>query len=92
MEDDSGADIHLQPVEDLTPEQVEAPEGGCGPWEAHPGASSWQDLWTRGERSPRQTRCKSMCEAGYPHQNGLKQGGGQASARQTEESDSERPR
>ncbi|GAB0190179.1 hypothetical protein GRJ2_001483200 [Grus japonensis] len=44
--------FHLQPVEDPTPEQVEAPEGGCGPWEAHAGASSWQDLWTRGERSP----------------------------------------
>ncbi|GAB0178707.1 hypothetical protein GRJ2_000336000 [Grus japonensis] len=40
------------------PEQVETPEGGCGPWEAHPGASSWQDLWTRGERSPRQGRDK----------------------------------
>ena len=26
------------------------------PWEAHTGASSWQDLWTRGERSPRQSR------------------------------------
>ena len=22
------------------------------PWEAHTGAGSWQDLWTRGERSP----------------------------------------
>ena len=26
------------------------------PWEAHAGASSWQDLWTRGEGSPRQSR------------------------------------
>ncbi|GAB0180036.1 zinc finger and BTB domain-containing protein 5 [Grus japonensis] len=43
-------------MEDPTPEQVEAPEGGCGPWEAHAGASSWQDLWTHGERSPRQGR------------------------------------
>ena len=25
-------------------------------WEAHAGASSWQDLWTLGERSPRQGR------------------------------------
>ncbi|GAB0199289.1 T cell receptor alpha chain MC.7.G5-like [Grus japonensis] len=41
-------------MEDPMPEQVEAPEGGCGPWEAHTGASSWQDLWTRGERIPRQ--------------------------------------
>ncbi|GAB0180774.1 EH domain-containing protein 4 [Grus japonensis] len=40
-------------MEDPTPEQVEAPEGVCGPWEAHNGASSWQDLWTCGERSPR---------------------------------------
>ncbi|GAB0180632.1 short transient receptor potential channel 6 [Grus japonensis] len=36
-------------------EQVEAPEGGCGSWEAHAGASSWQDLWTRGEGSPRRS-------------------------------------
>ncbi|GAB0185343.1 cAMP-dependent protein kinase inhibitor alpha [Grus japonensis] len=41
-------------MEDPTPEQVETPEGGCGPWEAHAGASSWPDRWTRGERSPRQ--------------------------------------
>ncbi|GAB0206761.1 hypothetical protein GRJ2_003141700 [Grus japonensis] len=34
------------------PEQVEAPEGGCGPWEAHAGASSWPDRWTREEGSP----------------------------------------
>ncbi|GAB0186107.1 hypothetical protein GRJ2_001076000 [Grus japonensis] len=44
------------PVEDPTLEQVEAPEGGCGPWEAHAGASSWQDLWTREDGSPRQGR------------------------------------
>ncbi|GAB0179550.1 AN1-type zinc finger protein 5-like [Grus japonensis] len=31
MEDNGGADIHLQPVEDPTPEQMEAPEGGCDP-------------------------------------------------------------
>ncbi|GAB0187756.1 hypothetical protein GRJ2_001240900 [Grus japonensis] len=43
-------------MEDPTPEQVEAPEGGCGPWEAHAGASSWQDRWTREEGSPRQGR------------------------------------
>ncbi|GAB0210017.1 hypothetical protein GRJ2_003467500 [Grus japonensis] len=43
-------------MEDPTPEQVEAPEGGCGPWEALAGARSWQDLWTCGERSPRQGR------------------------------------
>ncbi|GAB0178755.1 zinc finger and BTB domain-containing protein 5 [Grus japonensis] len=38
------------------PEQVETPEGGCGPWEAHPGASSWPDRWTCGERSPHGSR------------------------------------
>ncbi|GAB0203377.1 zinc finger and BTB domain-containing protein 5 [Grus japonensis] len=52
MEVNGKADIHLQPMENPMPEQVDAPEGGCGPWEAHVGASSWQDLWTRGERSP----------------------------------------
>ncbi|GAB0204741.1 zinc finger and BTB domain-containing protein 5 [Grus japonensis] len=44
--------VHLQPMEDPKPEQVEAPEGGCGPREAHAGASFWQDLWPLGERSP----------------------------------------
>ncbi|GAB0176357.1 AN1-type zinc finger protein 5-like [Grus japonensis] len=29
MEDDGGADIYLQPMEDPMPEQVETPEGGC---------------------------------------------------------------
>ncbi|GAB0204280.1 EH domain-containing protein 4 [Grus japonensis] len=43
-------------MEDPTLEQVEAPEGGCGPWEAHAGASSWPDRWTREEGSPRQGR------------------------------------
>ncbi|GAB0187733.1 hypothetical protein GRJ2_001238600 [Grus japonensis] len=43
-------------MEDPTPEQVEAPEGGCGPWEAHAGAGSWPDLWTREEGSPHQSR------------------------------------
>ncbi|GAB0176158.1 EH domain-containing protein 4 [Grus japonensis] len=43
-------------MEDSTPEQVEAPEGGCGLWEAHAGASSWPDRWTHGERSPHQGR------------------------------------
>ncbi|GAB0190182.1 AN1-type zinc finger protein 5-like [Grus japonensis] len=31
MEVDGGADIHLQPVEDPMPEQVDAPKGGCDP-------------------------------------------------------------
>ncbi|GAB0180280.1 AN1-type zinc finger protein 5-like [Grus japonensis] len=40
MEDDGGADIHLQPVEDPTPEQVEAPKGGCDPM----GSPQWSRL------------------------------------------------
>ena len=31
MEVHSGADIHLQPVEDPMPEQVDEPKGGCEP-------------------------------------------------------------
>ncbi|GAB0208359.1 AN1-type zinc finger protein 5-like [Grus japonensis] len=31
MEVNGGADIHLQPVEDPTLEQVDAPKGGCDP-------------------------------------------------------------
>ncbi|GAB0206886.1 hypothetical protein GRJ2_003154200 [Grus japonensis] len=31
MEDDGGADIHLQCMEDPTPEQVDAPKGGRDP-------------------------------------------------------------
>ena len=34
MEVHGGAEIHLQPVEDLTPEQVDVPKGGCGPVES----------------------------------------------------------
>ncbi|KAK4810989.1 hypothetical protein QYF61_014461 [Mycteria americana] len=34
MEVNGGADIHLQPMEDPTPEQVDAPEGGCDPVES----------------------------------------------------------
>ncbi|GAB0186401.1 hypothetical protein GRJ2_001105400 [Grus japonensis] len=48
MEVNDGADIHLQPVEDPTPEPVDAPEGGCGPM----GSPCWSrllagpvDLW-----------------------------------------------
>ncbi|GAB0177816.1 hypothetical protein GRJ2_000246900 [Grus japonensis] len=40
MEVDGGADIHLQPMEDPTPEQVEAPEGGCDPV----GSPHWSKL------------------------------------------------
>ncbi|GAB0179503.1 AN1-type zinc finger protein 5-like [Grus japonensis] len=34
MEDDGGADIHLQPMEDPMLDQVEAPEGGYDPVES----------------------------------------------------------
>ncbi|GAB0204715.1 AN1-type zinc finger protein 5-like [Grus japonensis] len=40
MEDDGGAGIHLQPMEDPMPEQVEAPEGGCDPM----GSPRWSKL------------------------------------------------
>ncbi|GAB0202867.1 hypothetical protein GRJ2_002752300 [Grus japonensis] len=40
MEDDGGADIHLQPMEDPTLEQVEAPEEGCDPV----GSPCWSRL------------------------------------------------
>ncbi|GAB0191352.1 AN1-type zinc finger protein 5-like [Grus japonensis] len=39
-EDDGGAAIHLQPVEDPILEQVEAPEGGCDPM----GSLRWRRL------------------------------------------------
>ncbi|GAB0180379.1 zinc finger and BTB domain-containing protein 5 [Grus japonensis] len=56
MEDDDGAEIpsaaHGGP---------HAGASGClkeavTPWEAQAGASSWQDLWSRGERSPHWSR------------------------------------
>ncbi|GAB0190813.1 zinc finger and BTB domain-containing protein 5 [Grus japonensis] len=56
MEDDGEQRFHLQPMEDPIPERVEAPEGGCDPWEAHAGADSWQDLWPCGQRSPHWSR------------------------------------
>ncbi|KAK4806863.1 hypothetical protein QYF61_012584 [Mycteria americana] len=34
MEVHSGADIHLQPMENPTPKQVDVPEGGCDPMES----------------------------------------------------------
>ena len=40
MEVNGGADIHLQPVEDPTPEQMDAPEGGCDPM----GSPRWSRL------------------------------------------------
>ncbi|GAB0204754.1 zinc finger and BTB domain-containing protein 5 [Grus japonensis] len=53
MEDDGEQRFHLQPMEDPKPEQVETHlKEAVTPWEAHAGASSWQDLWPRGERSP----------------------------------------
>ncbi|GAB0207708.1 epimerase family protein SDR39U1 [Grus japonensis] len=40
MEVNGGADIHLQPMEDPTPEQVDAPKGGCDPV----GSPRWSRL------------------------------------------------
>ncbi|GAB0208605.1 hypothetical protein GRJ2_003326200 [Grus japonensis] len=40
MEDDGRADIHLQPMEDPTLEQVDAPKGGCDPM----GSLCWSRL------------------------------------------------
>ncbi|GAB0207876.1 hypothetical protein GRJ2_003253300 [Grus japonensis] len=40
MEDDGGAGIHLQPMEDPTLEQVDAPKGGCDPV----GSLCWSKL------------------------------------------------
>ncbi|GAB0178094.1 epimerase family protein SDR39U1 [Grus japonensis] len=37
---DGGTDIHLQPMEDPTPEHVKAPEGGCDPV----GSPRWTKL------------------------------------------------
>jgi len=34
MEAHGGADLHLQPMEDSTLEQVDVPEGGCDPMES----------------------------------------------------------
>ncbi|GAB0204038.1 zinc finger and BTB domain-containing protein 5 [Grus japonensis] len=48
MEIDGGADIHLQPMEDPTPEQVEAPEGCHDPV----GSRLLAGPGTHGERSP----------------------------------------
>ncbi|PKU40385.1 hypothetical protein llap_9316 [Limosa lapponica baueri] len=39
MEINGGADVHLQPVEDPTPEWVDIPEGGCDPM--------WTSCWIR---------------------------------------------
>ncbi|KAM9590862.1 uncharacterized protein ACIBXB_005912 [Morphnus guianensis] len=52
MEVHGGADIHLQPMEDPHAGAGGFPKEAVTPWEARAGAGSWQDLWTRGERSP----------------------------------------
>ncbi|RMC07197.1 hypothetical protein DUI87_16653 [Hirundo rustica rustica] len=46
-----GAEIHLQTMEDPTPEQVGAPEEVVTHWEGCAGAGSWQCLCPCGERS-----------------------------------------
>ena len=56
MEDDGEQRFHLQPVE--TPHQSRWMhlKEAVTPWEAHAGASSWQDLWPHEERSPHRSR------------------------------------
>ncbi|KAM9590910.1 uncharacterized protein ACIBXB_005942 [Morphnus guianensis] len=57
------ADIHLQPMEDPTPEQVDTPEGGCDPMES--------PYWSRilaGPVTP--WREKPMLEQEGPHTGG----------------------
>jgi len=51
------ADIHLQPVEG-TPccSRWMCLKEAVTPWGAPAGAGSWQDLWSRGERSPHWSR------------------------------------
>ncbi|KAK4811365.1 hypothetical protein QYF61_027594 [Mycteria americana] len=77
MEVNGGTDIHLQPMEDPTPEQVDVPKGGCDQvespcWALLP-AVSWQDLCTYGERSPHWSRFAGRtCEpVGDPHWSSL---------------------
>ncbi|GAB0183722.1 EH domain-containing protein 4 [Grus japonensis] len=69
-----GAEIPLQPVEDPTPEQVDAPKGGCDPV----GSLHWSRLlagpvalWR--ERSPRQSRFagRTYDPMGDPHWSSL---------------------
>ncbi|GAB0183460.1 zinc finger and BTB domain-containing protein 5 [Grus japonensis] len=62
--------VPLQPVEKTMVEQIStcSPwrtpcqsrwrhlKEAVTPWEAHTGASSWQDLWPHGERSPCRSR------------------------------------
>jgi len=71
MDVHGGADIHLQPVQDLRavgcPKEAVTLCGVCA------GAGSCQDLWTHGERSPRWSRfagraCDPM---GDPHWSSL---------------------
>ncbi|GAB0187939.1 hypothetical protein GRJ2_001259200 [Grus japonensis] len=73
MEDDGRANIHLQPMEDPMLEQVVAPKGGLTSWETQAGASSWQDLWTHGQRTPHQSRFAGRtCDpVGDPHWSSL---------------------
>jgi len=55
MEVHGGAHIHLQPMEDPTPEHVDL-KGAVTPYEVCDGAGSGQVLWPRGEMSPHWSR------------------------------------
>ena len=43
MESTGGADIHLQPMENPMPEQVDVPKGGCDPM----GDPCWSSLFLK---------------------------------------------
>ncbi|GAB0206221.1 hypothetical protein GRJ2_003087700 [Grus japonensis] len=52
MEVNGGADIHLKPVEDPTPEQVDMPRRKLQPMKKSPSMQEqvfWQDLWPMGD-------------------------------------------
>ncbi|KAK4828522.1 hypothetical protein QYF61_026944 [Mycteria americana] len=51
MEVNGGADIHVQPMEDPTVEQVDAPKGGCELMGSLYWSKLLADLWAHGERS-----------------------------------------
>jgi len=56
MEVHGGADLHLQPMEDLMPEQVDAPKGGCDPV----GSPYWSRLLA-GPVTPWETHAGAVC-------------------------------
>ncbi|RMC05149.1 hypothetical protein DUI87_18331 [Hirundo rustica rustica] len=74
----SGAQIHLQLMEDPTLEQVDVPKGVCGPWEACAGAGllvgsvtpqedpCWNSLFPRDCTPWMGSYTGAVCEDGQP--------------------------